>query len=217
MADSNEEKKDEVPAVRFSEKKVDDSWKEEVRREREAAARAAAGKPEPRKASPAPAKAPASAESPAAPTAKAADADDLEEAEEAGEAAPDPNAPKLSAAEQQQSKIFMNFLAGLAQQTLMQMGEMESPYTGQREVDLQGARYTIELLATVQNNTNGNLLPDEATALKEALHDLKIRFVEVTQEMQRQMQAKAAGGPGGLGGGGLRPGPGGSIPGGKRR
>ncbi len=222
MADSNEEKKDEVPAVRFSEKKVDDSWKEEVRREREAAARAAAGKPEPRKASPASAKAPAAPTSAAsaAPSSAAgeADAEDMEEAEEGGEgeAAPDANAPKLSAAEQQQSKIFMNFLAGLAQQTLMQMGEMESPFTGQREVDLQGARYTIELLATVQNKTKGNLLPDEASALKDAIHDLKMRFVEVTQEVQRQMQAKAAGGPGGMGGG-LRPGPGGSIPGGKRR
>ena len=222
MADSNDEKKDEVPSVRFSEKKVDDSWKEEVRREREAAARAAAGKAEPRKASPAP-----SAKTSAAPSAKEGgketpaapetDADDPEGDDAV--AAEAETKPKLSPAEAQQSKIFMNFLAGLAQQTLMQMGEMESPFTGQREVDLQGARYTIELIATIQNKTQGNLLAEEASALKDALHDLKMRYVEVTQEVQRQMQAAAAkGGPGGpVGpGGGLRPGPGGSIPG-KRR
>src|SRR5438105_202567 len=55
MADSDE-KKDEIPAFKFSQKKVDDSWKEEVRREREAAARAAAAqRPQAASAAPAPA------------------------------------------------------------------------------------------------------------------------------------------------------------------
>jgi hypothetical protein len=213
MADSNEEKKEEVPAFRFSEKKVDDSWKEEVRRERELAAKAGA--------------APAAGERKAPPSAKPAagqqqkqsspDEDDGD-LDDGGAAAPAAEKSTRSAAEQQQSKIFMNFLAGLAQQTLMQLGEIESPFTGQREVDLQGARYTIELLSTIQNKTKGNLTPEEESALKDAIHDLKMRYVEVTQEVQRQMQAQAAkGGPGGGAAGGMRPGPGGTIPGGKRR
>ena len=213
MADANEEKKEDVPAFRFSEKRVDDSWKEEVRRERELAAKAAAGPAAGGKAPAAP-KSPASQQQSQAPGASPED-EELED-DTLAPAAPAAKS-NLSAAEQQQSKIFMNFLAGLAQQTLMQMGEIESPFTGQREVDLQGARYTIELLSTIQHKTRTNLLPEEESALKDAIHDLKMRYVEVTQEVQRQMQAQAAkGGPGGAPGG-LRPGPGGTIPGGKRR
>src|SRR4051812_22999981 len=100
----------DIPAFRFAEKKVDDSWKEEVRREREAAARALSG-----------------AKSAAAPTAAPA--------QSAESAPPQPDEPKpaeskLSAQEQQQSRIFMTLITGLAQQALMQLGAMPNPHTG---------------------------------------------------------------------------------------
>ena len=193
----SEENKEEVPAFRISPKRVDDSWKEEVRREREAAARVAAGA--------VPAASPAAQQEASGPAPKNS------AAPEAAEPGENPKEQKAAGGvgEQQQTKIFMTFLAGLAQQCLMQMGEMESPYSGQREMDMQGARYTIELLATIQNKTKNNLSPEESEALNDAIHDLKIRYIEITQELQRQVQAKA-------GGGAVRPGPGGSIPGMKR-
>ena len=202
----DEEPKDEIPAFRISPKKVDDSWKEEARREREAAAKGQPARPGPDAARPAP------AATQAAPSGKAPAA----RAEHAAEKAA-PEKPAQTAAEQQQTKIFMTFLAGLAQQALMQMGEIESPFSGQREVDMQGARYTVELLNTIQIKTKGNLTPDEAQSLDEAIHDLKMRYVEVAQEVQRQMQAQMqkAGAPGA--GGGRRPGPGGAIPGMSKR
>ena len=190
MADTpggeQDKQKEEIPAFRFTEKKVDDSWKEEVRRERLAAEKGAPGTKGP------------------APAAGAA-AQPQEPAR--GKGKPEEGATPQTA----QAKIFMEFLAGLAQQALMQLGEIESPFTGQREVDLQGARYTIELLAILQAKTKGNLSPEEDTALKNVLRDLKLRYVEIANEAQRQMAAqvhKAA-----KEGGGRRPGPGGTIPG----
>ena len=182
----------DIPTHRFSQKKVDDSWKEEVRRERAAVDKAVP--PEHRSGQPGAADMPKASGQPA-------------QSSQTGDTA---ELPKATAAEQQQSKIFMTFLAGLAQQTLMQLGEIESPFSGQREVDLQGARYSIELLTTIQIRTKNNLTADETNALTEALHDLKVRYVEIAKEAQRQMQAQLqkAGQPGGL-----RPGPGGSVPG----
>lgn len=179
---------EEIPVFRISEKKVDDSWKEEARREREAAAKAASS------ARPAPAEA-----SPAA-----------QSAEEASRAAGKPAQKEggaKSAASDQAAKIFMNFLAGLAQQALMQLGEIESPFSGQRELDINGARYTLELLAVIQAKTKGNLSAEESQALGEALRDLKMRYIEVANEVQRQMEAQLEKS------GGKRPGPGGTIPG----
>jgi len=198
MADEPK-KPDEIPAFRISEKKVDDSWKEEIRREREAAAKAeSAVAPE----------APKPAPGGAAPGQQA----------KPPEAQPErAKQTKPATAEEQRSKIFLTFLAGLAQQALMQLGDIPSPFSGQREVDLQGARYTIELLTTLQVKTKGNLTNDEAESLESAIGDLKMRYVEIANEVQRQMaaQAQKAGGQGPL-----RPGPGGTIPGpgfGKRR
>lgn len=109
----------------------------------------------------------------------------------------------------------MTFLAGLAQQALMQLGEMENPYTNQRELDLNGARYTIELLTVIQLRTQGNLIGDEPQLLEETIADLRMRYVELAQELQRQMAAQMAkggpggpGGPGGAAGLGAMPGPG---------
>ena len=204
MSDKPEEKKDEIPAFRITEKKVDDSWKEEMRREKlAAAAKAQPAQPPAREASrPAP-------ESPAAEAAP----DQEPATDETGPQAKPAAKPTGTPQEQAQQKIFMSFISGLAQQALMQLGEMENPYTGQAELDLQGARYTVELLNTVLVKTKGNLSPEEEETLSGIIHDLKLRYVEVANEVQRQMAAQMQkGGPGGAGGP-MRPGPGGAIPG----
>jgi hypothetical protein len=202
MAEKPAAPNEEIPAFRVSEKKVDDSWKEEVRRERERAAAAApAAGPQ---AAPLAAGAPKGAQA----------------GERRPKQAPEPEARREkrgSQAEQQQSRIFVTFLGGLVQQALMQLGDIPSPFSGQREVDLQGARYTIELLGTLQVKTKNNLNEEEEEALTGSIGDLKMRYVEIANEVQRQMQAEvqkdAARGP-------ARPGPGGTIPGpgyGKRK
>jgi hypothetical protein len=205
-----EKNADEIPAFRISAKKVDDSWKEEARREREAAAKATVSAKSTKSSDPAQSKT-ASSKTVSAQThadatpSTSGTASDTIHADEAK-----PEEKTLSAAEQQQSKIFMNFLAGLAQQALMQMGEIENPYTGQRELDLNSARYTLELLAVVQLRTKGNLIGDETQLLEETLAELKMRYVQLAQEMQRQMAAQMAKGAGGAAGAipGAVPGPG---------
>jgi hypothetical protein len=215
MSDKPEEKKDEIPAFRITEKKVDDSWKEEMRREKMAAAS---------KAQPAQPQREAARSAPAAPGAEAAPKEapaaglDGEEAEAAPEAAA--AKPKGTPQEQQQTRIFMGFLAQLAQQALMQLGEMENPFSGQVELDLQGARVTIEILNVILAKTKGNLTPEEEESLSGTIHDLKLRYVEVANEVQRQMAAQMQKGGAGGAGGPMRPGPGGAIPGpgaGRRR
>ena len=193
-----DDKKEDIPAFKISEKKIDDSWKEEVRREREAAAARAAAQQQ--KAAPA-ASASAGSTPPsgkvtfdeaASAAAPAQSAQTDQASSEAASAAAATNAAGKPASpiEQQQTKIFLNFLEGLAQQALMQLGEMENPYSGQQEVDIQGARYTLELLATIQNKTKGNLNDSESKALNGLLQDLRATYAALAQEMQRQMAAQ---------------------------
>ncbi|MHC5059051.1 MAG: DUF1844 domain-containing protein [Planctomycetota bacterium] len=73
---------------------------------------------------------------------------------------------------------FVHFISGIAAQTLMQLGDIENPFVGERKVDLESARYSIDVIAMLEEKTKGNLTPDEERYLKAALHDLRMRYVE---------------------------------------
>ncbi len=172
---AEEPKDDALPSFRIIEKKVDSSWKEEMRKERELAAKGLSTAPADR------------AGAGAGPGTQAGPKRAEKPEKEAAGAAGGTGKP---------SKVFVNFLAGLVQQTLMQLGRMENPFTGQSELDLEGARYTIELLAVIQEKTKGNLAAEETRVLGESLRDLKFQYVEIANEVARQMQEQVKKGPG---------------------
>jgi Domain of unknown function (DUF1844) len=70
----------------------------------------------------------------------------------------------------------------------------------QPQVDILGARQSIDMLQVLEDKTKGNLSPEEARLLESALFELRMAFLEVTQALARSAAAKAPGGAG-------RPGP----------
>ena len=72
---------------------------------------------------------------------------------------------------------FSMFLAGMATQALIHLGEIEHPLTKKKEVDLEEAKYSIDLLEMLEEKTKGNLTPEEKRYLDEVLYDLRMRFV----------------------------------------
>jgi len=92
---------------------------------------------------------------------------------------------------------FVHFVSGIAAQTLMQMGEIENPFAGEKRVDLQSARYSIEVIAMIEEKTKGNLTPDEERYLKAALHDLRMRYVEAASGKSEAPPADAGADPSG--------------------
>ena len=111
-------------------------------------------------------------------------------------------APKAAPAEAQKPKrpppasglTFSVFVQSLAQQALMQMGLMPWPH-GQRELALDQARDTIDILELLQAKTEGNLDADEAELMGSAVRELKLSFVEVQQAIAR---SRAGGKPPGM-------------------
>jgi hypothetical protein len=79
---------------------------------------------------------------------------------------------------------FSVFVQSLAQQALMQMGMMPWPH-GQRELALDQARDTIDILELLQAKTEGNLDADENELMTSAVRELKLSFVEVQQAIAR--------------------------------
>ena len=65
---------------------------------------------------------------------------------------------------------------------------MPNPFTGQVEMDLDGARQVIDLLQALQIKTRGNLSADEARLLDSLLYDLKLAVVK----LQKQKTSKTS-------------------------
>jgi len=78
---------------------------------------------------------------------------------------------------------FTTFVLSLSHSALLHLGDAPHPTSdGMSEVDLPMARQTIDLLALIQEKTHGNLTGAEEQMLTQALYDLRLRFVEVSQK-----------------------------------
>ena len=70
------------------------------------------------------------------------------------------------------------FVSGLATQALVHLGMIDSPLTGKKELDLEEAKYTIDLLQVIRDKTKGNLDVEEQKMIDAYLYDLRMRYVE---------------------------------------
>ena len=75
---------------------------------------------------------------------------------------------------------FSTFIASLNAAVLTQLGVIDEPGTGKRVKNLISAKQTIDILAMLEEKTNGNLTPEESTMLKSILYDLRIIYVRET-------------------------------------
>ncbi len=87
---------------------------------------------------------------------------------------------------------FDKFIASLYMTSLMQLG-LAAPQGAKPEVDLIGARQTIDTLAMLQEKTKGNLTPAEENMIQNCLYELRMAYLEVTNLITHPPQ----GGPGG--------------------
>lgn len=127
--------------------------------------------------------------------AYAATADRLETAMRAANPGAD-HAPALT---------FESLVQSVYMQAIMQLGG--GTQEGQQpQVDLLGAKQSIDMLTILSEKTAGNASPAEASMLLNALFELRLAFLEITQALARSAQQRA-GGPGVPPPPGARPGP----------
>ena len=91
---------------------------------------------------------------------------------------------------------FERFLASLYMTAMMQLGLMRQQ-GAQPQVDIIGARQTIDTLSLIAGKTKGNLTPVEENFLQNSLYELRMAYVEVTNALARPPQPGPATGTGG--------------------
>jgi len=83
---------------------------------------------------------------------------------------------------------FERFLASLYMTAMMQLGLMHEE-GGQPRIDLLGARQTVDTLSLLSEKTKGNLTLVEENFLQNALYELRMAYVEVTNALARPPKA----------------------------
>lgn len=76
---------------------------------------------------------------------------------------------------------FNTFVLSLSASAAMHLGMAPSPLTGQAEVSLPLARQTIDLLALLEEKTEGNLTGEEERLLAQVLYDLRMQYVSLSK------------------------------------
>lgn len=74
---------------------------------------------------------------------------------------------------------FISFILSLNTTALFHLGEIPHPETGQKMLDLELARHTIDTLAMLEQKTKGNLDSKEQDLISRVVYELKMRFIRV--------------------------------------
>ena len=75
--------------------------------------------------------------------------------------------------------MFNEFLMGIASSAFIYLGLVEHPATGRRQVDMQAAKESIDMLVMLREKTKGNLTHGEENFFDDLLTDLKMQFVSM--------------------------------------
>lgn len=87
---------------------------------------------------------------------------------------------------------FVNFLSSLATNAAAALGAVPHPATGQRSLDLDSAKYWLDILSMLRDKTKGNLHQQENRLLEGLLGDLKMQYVHLIRATEEKLKAQAA-------------------------
>ncbi|ACV69688.1 DUF1844 domain-containing protein [Desulfohalobium retbaense] len=76
---------------------------------------------------------------------------------------------------------WTTFIMSLSSSVLAQLGEVPDPESGQKGINLDMARHTINILGMLEEKTAGNLTPEEERQFKDILFELRMKYVQKSQ------------------------------------
>ena len=88
---------------------------------------------------------------------------------------------------------FVFLVESILMQTQMHLGLMHfGEKDEQSEPNLPLARHSIDLLAVLQEKTKGNLTAEEQRLIENGLTELRFRYVQVSEEVQKRTAPAAS-------------------------
>ena len=76
---------------------------------------------------------------------------------------------------------FTHFIFSLSTSALIQLGDIEDPFTQKSLKNLPLAKQTIDLIGMLKEKTKGNLTSEEEKVVEYVLYDLRMRYVKAAE------------------------------------
>jgi hypothetical protein len=89
--------------------------------------------------------------------------------------------PSAMSEEQRDQFFFMSIVQNFQQLAWGGLGKIANPDQSEPKVDIEQARWAIDMLAMLQRRTQGNLSPEEERDLQQVMYTLQMNFVEEQQ------------------------------------
>ncbi len=99
-------------------------------------------------------------------------------------ASPPPESAEVPPADSKTAMDFSSFLISLATTVMVHLGEIPDPEGGQSGQNLEAARQMIDILAILEQKTEGNRLPEESRLLTDLLYELRMKFLSKSKAIQ---------------------------------
>lgn len=81
---------------------------------------------------------------------------------------------------------FVGFVVSLVHTAYVHFGDIaEAQSDSPKAADLPAAQQIIDILALLEEKTRGNLSAEERQVLEQALYELRLRFVQASQQTPR--------------------------------
>jgi hypothetical protein len=88
---------------------------------------------------------------------------------------------KPSDIQQKVDASFSTLILSIGSTAAMSLGLAPNHGSGKVEIDLPMARFNIDMLEMLQTKTKNNLATEETDFLKHLLHDLQLKYVEISK------------------------------------
>ncbi len=75
---------------------------------------------------------------------------------------------------------FSTFLLSLYSTAVYHMGGYQDPVSGKTSLNLEIAKQNIDIIEILESKTRGNLTEEESRLMSHSLHDLRMKYVEVS-------------------------------------
>ncbi|HOD12426.1 MAG TPA: DUF1844 domain-containing protein [Candidatus Omnitrophota bacterium] len=77
---------------------------------------------------------------------------------------------------------FFGYIASLAFQAMVFLGEIENPLSGKKEKNLEQAKLLIDTLILLRDKTKGNVSQAEEGLLDSSIYELQLKYVKDVPE-----------------------------------
>ena len=88
--------------------------------------------------------------------------------------------------------LFANLIMMLSSSAMQQLGKIVNPMTNKTEVNVEGARMTIDMIEMLKEKSTGNRDEEEEKMLTEILQTIQMNYVETTANLPAEEKTEEA-------------------------